>query len=46
MLGPPGCGRVSYSNKIAESLKIGVVSSGSVIARELQENKFGFKERI
>ena len=46
MLGPPGCGRVNYSNKIAESLKIGVVSSGALIARELQDNKFGYKERI
>ena len=46
MLGPPGCGRVNYSNKIAESLKIGVVSSGALITRELQDNKFGFKERI
>lgn len=46
MLGPPGCGRTGYSNKLAESLKIGVISSGALIARELQENKFGYKERI
>ena len=46
MIGPPGCNRSKYVRKLADPMKFGVISSGASLARELQDNKLGLKEKI
>ena len=46
IIGPPGCGRGKHAKKLADAIKFGVISSGALLARELEENKHGLREQI